>query len=86
MSETVSNGLLLLLVGMSTVIGVLAIVVLTGKVLIIGVGRYMTFRDGGYLGGRKDQYRDGMKIAAITAAIHAVSGGKAHITHIESID
>jgi len=74
-----------MVVGLSTVFCVLGIVVATGKVLIRVSNAFQpalahteatsTLSPSGDL--------SGVKIAAITGAVHAITGGKGQITQIE---
>jgi oxaloacetate decarboxylase gamma subunit len=87
MADTVQTGLLLLVVGMSTVLVALVIVVYTGKALILAVNTF-TPKTVTEINPPDVHISDpsGPKIAAITGAVHSVTGGKGRITHIERLE
>jgi oxaloacetate decarboxylase gamma subunit len=87
MTETIQTGLLLLVVGMSTVFVALGIVVYTGKGLIMVVNN-LTHTNTTEIKPPDAHISDssGAKIAVITGAVHAVTGGKGQITHIERLE
>lgn len=87
MTESINTGLLLLMVGMSTVFVVLGIVIYTGKGLILLVNRIPVSQHS-ELKPPDAHIADpsGAKIAAITAAVHTVTAGKGQITHIERLE
>ncbi len=86
MTETLSTGLLLLFVGMGTVFCVLWIVVATGKLLIVAVNRFAIPGDHPLPPDARHPDPSGAKIAAITSAVEAITGGKGQITHIERLE
>jgi len=88
MTESIETGLLLMIVGMSTVFVVLGIVVYTGRFLIVIANRFHVDTLPPTLAVQAEQSSDpsGAKIAAITGAIHTVTGGKGQITNIERLD
>lgn len=82
MTEEISLALTLLLIGMITVFLVLLLVVITGNLLIRIVNKYFPaeISDNPARGsGEIDQ----STIAAITAAVTTITGGKGKITKIE---
>ena len=83
MTDTLLTGLLLLAVGMSTVLSVLALVVGTGKILILAVNSFLPATVGAVTTKEKSS---GAKIAAIAAAVDLTTGGKGVITQIERLD
>ena len=87
MTASIETGLLLMIVGMSTVFVVLGIVVYTGKMLILTVNRFAGGQPG-EIHQSADSQSDptGAKIAAITSAIQMVTGGEGHITNIERLE
>ena len=88
MASSLETGLLLLLLGMSTVFLILGIVVFTGKVLILTVNKFTStpIADIKPPDVHIPDPSSGAKIAAITGAIHSVTGGKGQITHIERLE
>jgi oxaloacetate decarboxylase gamma subunit len=82
-----NTGLQLMLVGMGTVFCVLALVVATGKVLILCVNRFQPGATAavGDSGVPLSGDASGSKIAAITGAVDVITGGKGRITHIERL-
>lgn len=88
MTEQVSSAILISIVGMLTVFGILALVVLTGNSLVRIVNRFAplpakvkqnsSIQTSSSLISQK-------KIAVITAAVSAVSQGKAKIEKIEKM-
>ena len=87
MTSSLETGLILLLVGMATVFLILVIVVYTGKALIFVVNRF-TQPEVSDINPPDVHIPDpsGAKIAAITGAVHTVTGGKGRITHIERLE
>lgn len=87
MTESIETGLLLLIVGMSTVFVVLTIVVYTGKGLIVFVNM-LPQPQVNEIKPPDAHIHDlsGAKVAAISGAVHSATGGKGRITHIERIE
>lgn len=87
MSEQVETGLVLLLIGMSTVFFVLGLVVLTGRVLIATLnkigGSAVTIQARQATQGHEDNLLSPRKKAAIAAAIHLATGGAAKPTNVQ---
>lgn len=87
MTTDLQTALGLFLVGMLAVFTILGLVVLSGRVLIWFVNRYLP--DAAKLSTalpeavKKEQRIDPKKLAAIAAAVEQISGGKAHIIKIE---
>ena len=87
MSETIRIGLLLLIVGMGTVFCVLLIVIGTGKLLIQVANRWLPARESEEIPpNRTGNTSAGPQIAVLTATVHAVTGGRGEITHIERLE
>lgn len=90
MSADLQTGILLLFVGMITVFIVLGIVILTGKVLIYFVGRIdreKIISESKPKTARLPEHAIAPgKIAAIAAAVSAVTGGKALPVSIQKIE
>lgn len=88
MTEDILTGLRLLVVGMATVVVVLGIVVYTGKLIILFVNALPQTPVNEIIQSPDVHISDpsGAKIAAITGAIHSVTGGKGQITHIERLE
>jgi oxaloacetate decarboxylase gamma subunit len=82
MNGDISFGLMLMAVGMLTVFSILALVVMGGKIMIILINRFAPLPDiespalSGSYGIAKT------KVAAITAAVETITGGKGKITEI----
>lgn len=87
MTTDLQTALSLFLVGMLAVFTILGLVVLSGRALIWFVNRYLP--DAAKLPTalpevvKKDPRIDPKKLAAITAAVEQISGGRAHIVKIE---
>lgn len=90
MSENFQTALTILGVGMTTVILILSLVVVSGNLLIKTVNRFVPVnetpkaRRSGSVG-LKNKTNPAV-IAAITAAVGITTGGKGKITSIEKID
>ena len=90
MSENFQTALTVLAVGMTTVILILSLVVLSGKLLINVVNRYVPVNEvpkskrskSGFLKNKTNP----AVIAAITAAVNATTSGTGKITSIEKVD
>ena len=90
MSENFQTALTVLAVGMTTVILILSLVVLSGKLLINIVNRYVPVNEipktkRSKSGISKNKTNPAI-IAAITAAVNATTGGIGKITSIERIE
>ena len=91
MSENLQTALTVLAVGMTTVFLILSLVVLTGKVLINIVNRFVpvaeiaTSRRAKTALSKKDDKKENEKIAAIVAAVEAMTGGQGKIISIEKL-
>lgn len=88
MTASIETGLFLLVVGMLTVFAVLGVVVFTGRALILVVNRLPGTEHTKTEPPAASQTAEtaGAKIAAITAAVHSVTGGRGQITNIERLD
>ena len=84
MGESLNTGLSLMGIGMSTVFLVLALVVLVGKGLIQFVNRFVPEEIKPVI--NDSEVKDNRKIAAISAAVEAATGGKGYITRIEKLN
>ena len=84
MAEALNTGILLLIVGLGTVFCVLGIVVATGQLLIRFANAFLSTTSPAEMS-VQDMETSGSKIAAITGAVHAITGGKGQITHIERL-
>ncbi len=84
MSDPLNTALTLLGVGMITVFVVLLFVVLSGNVLIWLVNRSVP--EGHEVLSSGNDGTDPRKIAAITAAVEAITKGKGSVKKIEKID
>ena len=78
MSEVYSTAFSLLFVGMITVFVVLTLVVITGKLLIRIVNRYLPVVDL-----TPKSVIEASKVAAITGAVDIFTGGMGRVTRIE---
>ena len=90
MSENFQTAVTVLAVGMTTVILILSLVVLSGNLLIKAVNRLVPVNEvpktrRSKSGFSKSQTNPAV-IAAITAAVSAATGGTGKITSIEKID
>ena len=91
MSENLQTALTVLAVGMTTVFTILSLVVLTGKVLINIVNRFVpapviaTSKRSKTALSKKDQKQEKEKVAAIVAAVEALTGGQGKIVSIEKL-
>lgn len=87
MEETYRTALTLLAVGMITVFSVLFLVVLLGRLLVAVVNRFFpgtaAVSPAVELPGQKNTAIDGRKVAAITAAVAHITGGRGRVTKIE---
>lgn len=79
MENELSQAFSLLGIGMITVFVVLSLVAVVGNVLIRVVNRLAPLSEETTAGSTVSK----SKVAAITAAVELISGGKAHITKIE---
>ena len=88
MTASLETGLILLIVGMATVLFVLGIVVYTGKLLILVANKFPERQHSSppLPSPRLSDDLSGAKVAAITGAIMAATGGKGQITNIERVD
>ena len=88
MTEQVSSAILISIVGMLTVFAILALVVLTGNALVRLVNRYAPLptkvKQNPNITSSATTISQ-KKIAVITAAVSAVSHGKARIEKIEKL-
>lgn len=88
MTEQVSTAILISIVGMLTVFGILGLVVLTGNSLVRIVNRYAPIpakvKQNPNISSSASSISQ-KKIAVITAAVSAVSRGKARIEKIEKV-
>jgi oxaloacetate decarboxylase gamma subunit len=80
MTTSIANALTLMVIGMITVFVVLFLVYLTGRLLIQLVNRWTPEKPDS---SDPVQHISNDKIAAITAAIEAVTQGQASITNIQ---
>ena len=90
MEEQLSQGFIIMVIGMATVFLVLFLVTVTGKVLIWAVNTLTTEEKEPRISGRAitakvRQEKDQAKIAAIIAAVDVVTAGKGRIEKIERI-
>jgi len=91
MSDGLSEALLILAVGMITVFAILAMVVITGQLLIRLTNRFVpdvrvmkpARSTASY--GKSNNSLDKKKIAAIMAAVEVVTGGRGRVRKIEKI-
>ena len=87
MSQDLQTALTLLVIGMLAVFVILSLVVASGRGLIYLVHKYLTKPEAENLAIPKNIYRpkaiSKAKLAAITAAVEAVSHAQAHIIKIE---
>ena len=93
MSNALSEALLILAVGMTTVFAILAMVVITGKVLIRLTNRIVpdiqvikpvrSSTRSSY--GKSSNTIDKKKLAAIVAAVEIATGGQGRIQKIEKV-
>lgn len=90
MSENFQTALTVLAVGMTTVILILSLVVLSGNLLIKVVNRFVPVNEVPKAKRSKSGFSKNKNnpavIAAITAAVSAATGGTGTITSIEKID
>lgn len=87
MSENFQTALTILGVGMTTVIIVLSLVVISGNLLIKTVNRFVPVNEAPKTrrSGSKNKTNPAV-VAAITAAVGITTGGKGKITSIEKIN
>ena len=90
MNESLSTALLLMVVGMITVFIILGLVVLTGKLLIKLVNKYIPEAEKFVPKQRKRPSSaitsfDKKKLAAIAAAVEIATAGKGRIVSIEKV-
>jgi oxaloacetate decarboxylase gamma subunit len=87
MSELLQSAFSLLLIGMITVFAILGLVVLTGRLLIYLVNRFDPQTRDRFIGTPKTIFKPKTipraQLAAITAAVEAITEGKGKISHIE---
>ncbi|MEM7374811.1 MAG: OadG family transporter subunit [Bacteroidota bacterium] len=87
MSDPTSQAFVILLVGMITIFSILALVVISGNVLIRLVNRYFPatpVRTSPVL--RKEPTFSPSTLAAIVATVEWVTAGKGHITSIQAVE
>lgn len=85
MESPIYFGLMLMIIGMSTVFAILAFVVLAGKITIILTNKSAPVKH--VVEQRITlQHTETSKIAAITAAVNSVTGGKGRVTDIKKIN
>lgn len=83
MTTDISFGLMLMAVGMITVFTILALVVGGGKVMIFLINRYAPLVETVVSSTIRTTGIEGAKLAAITAAVESVTGGRGTITEIK---
>ncbi|MDX1479441.1 MAG: OadG family protein [Saprospiraceae bacterium] len=89
MSETIQDGLALLMIGMITVFSVLTIVVLTGRMLIYSLNRVQSRPETRSPSVRtKEEARtiSRRKLAAITIATQLMTEGSGRVARVERIE
>ena len=67
---------------MITVFSILALVVMGGKIMIMLINRFAPFPETSLAGAQAGAVIDSAKVAAITAAVEAITGGQGKITEI----
>jgi len=85
MEDTVSNALLLLLVGMSTVFTILFLVVSGGNLLINLINKVQVASPEVPFSKLKSDNIDPTKIAIIAATVEAITHGKGRVDKIEKL-
>ncbi|MFA5534094.1 MAG: OadG family protein [Mariniphaga sp.] len=83
MENVLSNALVILLVGMLTVFLILWLVVLIGNAIIMVVNRYWPAPQVPVKAGGKTGAISSGTMAAVVAAVEAVTGGRGKVTSIE---
>lgn len=83
MESTLSNAFSILLIGMTTVIIILGLVVVVGDILIRIINKYWALPKGIAKDVEKTGSVPSGTLAAIVAAVDTVTGGKGKITKIE---
>ncbi len=83
MESTLSNAFSILLIGMTTVILILGLVVVVGNILIRIINRYWALPESVSKVIEKTGTIPSGTLAAIVAAVDTVTGGKGKITKIE---
>jgi len=83
MEDTMYLGGMLMAVGMTTVFTILTLVVLAGKLTISLTNRFTPAANLAVEQRRSGTSTEAAKIAAITAAVEAVTQGKGHIIEIK---
>jgi oxaloacetate decarboxylase gamma subunit len=87
MENQVYFGVMLMIIGMTTVFTILAFVVLGGKVTILLTNRFTAQRQSETPSvAQSIGDMNAAKIAAITAAVEQVTHGRGHITEIKKIN
>ncbi|MFT4665250.1 MAG: oxaloacetate decarboxylase gamma subunit [Polaribacter sp.] len=91
MDPTLSKAFLLLFVGMITVIVILSLVVLSGKMLISIINRFFPLppekakKKRTKIAASPDRKLNPKKLAAIIAAVEAITGGRGTVTKVEKV-
>jgi oxaloacetate decarboxylase (Na+ extruding) subunit gamma len=83
MEHDLNSALSILLIGMLTVFFILWLVVVIGNLIIMVVNRYWPAPQGPVKRGGKSGAITSGTMAAIVAAVEAVTGGKGKVTKIE---
>lgn len=83
MEESLSNAFSIMVVGMITVILILGLVVVIGKMLIRITNRYWPLPETPGKPGTRTGLISSGTMAAIIAAVEAVTGGQGNVTKIE---
>lgn len=83
--ENVDTGLLLMVVGMTTVFAILLIVIFLGKGLIVLVNKYAPEVSLPTKSGSNPEEIPSSVLAAIVSAVNIVTGGKGKVTNVEKL-
>ncbi len=85
MEQSLSNAFSILIVGMATVFLILWLVVVIGNLIIRITNKWAPEPENKQKGGNSNTPDSGDRVAAIVAAVEAITGGKGKVTKITKV-